>query len=504
MEYTPPIVPREHEPSLEPTKPKARRNIFELFKRREDEPTPDESESPESKPKKIAGKSEKLPPASERRRFAADIIMLVRGDTERQRTSPAAFATEKKPMSEQLLTEAAKAEHPPVIPNVETPHVLELASLPLVERAKEMGRGVLKLLGRVKSDVSAADRSERVAMPTNLEPLAVADADVRAAMRELIAPIEEYEATHPQPAVTPEGLPNPEPGEQDTITAAVETGGGDGGGTLLEAPKSSLARTFEVAAAVASVTAREVLETKERYASRVRKIGLFALGAATAGGFAYTWRRMRKLKKEQQAMRKEHKRFEAEVRAAQAKEERRLHELEQTNVSHLTRPERQQFVQEVSEFAHAQAAEIRTTAHTTEVLRPAAEHSVRPRPDTPGAAPETTVFTHRKLERPEKPHGSVFDAPASAERGGIIERLGNVVGAKRTMHETTPAGSGFAGAGSKIMGALTGAKTAADNTARTAATPPVQQPKKYTQAWLLGAALAGSLVLAVLFLTGIL
>jgi hypothetical protein len=500
METVQPIAPLEQEPILEPSKPKARRNIFELFKRQEEaNKTAEVTEKTKKTVEKPSGRSsEKSPPANERRRFAADIIMLIRSDEARQRMQPT--LAEPEPKGERRTIELTQKLEP-----IEArPPVLELAALPLVERAKEMGRGVLRLISRVRSDVTAADRRERVTAPTDIQPLETADADVRAAMQELIAPIEEYQASHPVLSLETDTFETPKP-EKDTVATAIEFGGGPDP-QMLEQPKSIFARTVELAAAVAGVTSREALEVKERHTGRVRKVGLFALGASTVGGFAYTWRRMRKLKKEQREMKKEHRRFETEVREAQAQEERRLFDLEQTNVKGLTQPQRQQFVQEVSEFAHTQAAEIRTTAHATEViytpLNPGEQRALSVASKT---STETTVFTGRKLEKPEKPHGSVFDMPASTEHGGIIERLGNVVsGFKHTESETSATGSGgsFAAAGSPLAGASIGKPGDAPQM------PPSPQPqpslKKHTQAWLLGSGLAVALVLVVLFLMGVL
>lgn len=484
--YVPPITPPERAPEPETEKPKQlKRNWFELFKRREDEPTPEQKASPE-KPDAQAEKRGEVLKAPDRRRFAADIMMIIRG--EQLRSAP--VAKPEAPV-------AAVEHHEKPTPEVAKPEVLQP---PIIERAKEVGRGVLRLIGRVRGDVEAADRREHVAVPTDFEPLVAADADVRAAMQELIAPIEELELAQGHPPI--ETVADPE--HDAVLDKAVGTSpeGGDGGGPRLDVEKSPLTRTFEVVAAVAEVAAREALDAKERITRRMgraRKIGVFALGAASAGGFAYTWQRLRQIKKEQRELRREHQRFEAEVRAMQAAEETRLHELEATNVDTLSQPQRQQFVEEVSTFAHQQAAEIRSTARYQQQAEVAQRHTVN-RTEPAGSKPEVAFTPQERTETvrnyPEKP--PLLPTP---EHNGLIDRLSGVVRRARD-GEGVGVTRGIAAASSKLVSAFGRKKQPQDDDLSKGVTP--AQPQKTTQAWLLSAALGLGIIIVILFMTGIL
>lgn len=358
----------------------------------------------------------------ESRRLAATVMALLHGESGYTRepvfdaaAHVAEAVIELDPVTAPSRTEIVAVPEAPVI---EAPQ--------FIERAKEMGRGVLRLIGRVKQEVHAADVYEQSISPTNLEPLAVADADIRAAMEELVAPIEAIE--------TPLAIAGVGQGEH-TIDAAVQYAGGDREVGFLAEPKSPFARTLEVAASVATVAAREALDVKEKVFARtsvLRKAGLFALGAATAGGFAYTWDRIRSIKKEQRDLRREHKRFEVEVRAAQGREEHRLHELEVSNVQSMTRPERQQYVQEVSEFAHKRAEEIRTTARLREVVR-MPEYTLE---DSQYEAPRHTY------ERPG----------AQLERAGVMERAAAAPDNTKDSAGTAPLGAGVVAPPSPMQG----------------------------------------------------
>ncbi|HKX72489.1 MAG TPA: hypothetical protein VJM32_00565 [Candidatus Saccharimonadales bacterium] len=470
------VAPPERVADLEPAKQKQRWNFFEMFKKRDE---PASLESTPTAEAALGQRQDKRPDVSyihpEHREFAATVMSLLRGESKRQEAAETSFSGEAVLAAERVTRphagEAVAA--PEFIPPV------QVEQIPFVERAKEMGRGVLRMISRTRDEVTQADGAEPSVNPTDLEPLAVADADVRAAMEELVAPIEALQA----PMQSAPG---------DSIEAAVLSGG-DRDPSILFEPKTPLARTLQVAAAVASVTAREVLHAKERALSRTgmaRKMGLFALGAATVGGFVYTWNRMRDIKKEQREMRRDHKRFEAEVREAQAKEERRLHELEETNVQRLSQPERQQYVEQVSEFAHKQASEIRTAARTREILyQPTNEAPVeaplrQTRPvvlyEQPAAAgaPETVA-----VAAPERP-------VIGSEKSSIVERLSGVVGGVKGAF-----GGGIGGAGT-IVGATTQAHDP-DATQYTKHPQAAQAPtpkRQSSQAWLWGFMLGVSVV----------
>lgn len=449
--HVPPILPPERAPDYGPDQPKPRWNVFELFKKAEAaarETTP--RIAPETAPERPALKPE-------RRKFAAKVMALLHG-------AEASAPTYDASSFEEGAVIAIDRPAAPSLPAAETAPQLQTAETPLfVERAKEMGRGVLRLIGQVTQEINMADRNEHFTHITNLEPLAVADADVRAAMEELVAPIEAISA---QPAS--------ELGA-DVVDAAVQSGGGDRELGFLNELKSPFVRSLEVAASVASIAAREALEVKEKVMTRtstLRKAGLFALGAATTGGFVYTWNRIRDIKKEQRQLRRERKRFEAEVREVQAREERRLMEFETSNVQGMTPPERQQYVQEVSDFAHARAEEMRTTARMREVVQAP-------------VAPEAPVRRANETALPERP-------VVLAEKAGVMERIGTSLGAAKDS-----AGAAMGGAVAAGMSLLQGGQQGdAPKQTGTHQKPARQaQPSTSSQAWLWGAMLAMAAVI---------
>jgi hypothetical protein len=452
--YVPPILPPERAPDNGPDQPKPRWNVFELFKKAEAaaaSPEVGRTHAPEQAPERPALKPE-------RRKFAAKVMELSRVTESSVPAYEAATFEEDAVIAIDRGPRAVQAE---VAAMREAPMP---ETVQFVERAKEMGRGVLRLIGRVTQEVNRADNFEHVTRVTDLEPLAAADADVRAAMEELVAPIEAISTSEATAA----------PG--DAIDAAVQSGG-DREFSFLNELKTPFARSLEVAASVASVAAREALEVKEKVLTStgaIRKVGLFALGAATAGGFAYTWNRIREMKKEQRQLRRERKRFEAEVRDAQAREERRLHELEESNVQGMTQPERQQYVQDVSDFAHARAEEIRTTARMRELV------------PVPGPQESVPVYS-----RPETPQSERPAIPT--EKLGTMERIGAGLGAAK---ESASAAVGSAvAAGMSLLhgrhphGNAPQQKEASQKSVHQA------QPSAASQAWLWGTMLAIGVVI---------
>ena len=462
--YVPPILPPERAPDYVPDQQKPRRSFFELFKKQAEQ-TPI---SPEAKTPMVTEAAPERPSLKpERRKFAATVMSLLRGEAI---AAPApAYETgvgETEAVIElDPVTAPSRTETAPLAveaPTAEAPQ--------FIERAKEMGRGVLRLLGQVTQEIRHADEAEHFTTPTNLEPLAVADADIRAAMEELVAPIEAIQA----PVATTEQAP-------DAVDSVVAMSGGDREFAFLNEAKSPFARTLEVAASVATIAAREALDVKEKVFTRtstLRKFGLFAMGAATAGGFVYTWNRLRAIKKEQREMRRERKRFETEVRAIQEREEQRLHALEASNVQGMSQPERQHYVQEVSDFAHARAEEIRTTARMREVIQ------------TPAAAPERARY-----EVPPLPEQPVI----LAEKAGIVERIGAAF-----TNAKDSAGAALGGAVAAGASLLQGQQSQPQSTQQQAPQQPIQHQQKparakTTQAWLWGM-LLGVAIMVFIFL----
>lgn len=493
MESAPPLAPQERIADLEPSKPKARWNWFEMFKKRQSEKPQLHTETNEVKKSKDTKKAESVSPASERQRFAADIIMLLRTKTDETKkealpdvpASPAEQpAIEQMPKSKnaELQVTPESAVHPPII-----------------ERAKEMGHSVLHLIERAKNKVEAADRHDHAATQTDTEPLLVADADVRAAMRELIAPIEEYEAKQRESVtVQTKAQPEKEKPSLHAVDSEMQTEQMSGD-TLFEKllPQeevSPLSRPMEVATAVASVAALEVLQAKERYerqSKRIRKVGLFALGGAVVGGFAYTWRRMRKLKKEQREMTRAHKKFESEVYAAQANDQRRLDALEATNVQLLTQPERQQYVHSVSEFAHTKAREIRRVAHA-EIALPASGTSEQKQTQKDYIPPRLSAA--ERNENSSRPH----KGEVTSENNSFVERLHSAVGIIKKSAIGASVDSAVS-AGTKITSVLSAGRS---YTKAAASQKAKKQPEPYYGAhqWILNAILVCGIVVFLIVL----
>jgi hypothetical protein len=375
---SPEQAPEAHDP---PTKTK-KRNPFEVFKKDilPEAPKPRSEVSPENRPT-----------PQRRKRLAAEVFSALRKEQAQQaeQTPQSEQAPQPEVQARQKQPEDTAYQEVPLLrpTAIEVPlHgdvLLVPETLPFVARAKEMGRNVMRLIRRARTEVEVADRQEAVAIPTDIVPLAEADADVRAAMQELIAPIEAHHVVSapeivrpPAEASTAEIMPPQETLETPDIPVVEPAYEGSDGQPAPEIPVSPFVRAVEAVVSAASIAGHEAVSVKERLekkVARLQKFGIIAVGTATAAtataGAAYVMRRLRKLKKEHRLMQRENKRFEAEVQQAQVKEERRLHKLEQTTPAQLDQPMRQQYVEQVSEFAHQQATEIRTVAHSRELLQ---------------------------------------------------------------------------------------------------------------------------------------
>lgn len=506
--YTPPIREPEKPPVPEPTKPK-RWNLFELFKKQEEQPKQEKAEQkPEVKSanKHTEAAPEKALAAPERRRFGAKVLAFLRGEK-----TPA----EQVPDQSFPQVAAEQLAQPPAAP--------EAAPKPvIIERAKAMGRNVLNLIRRVKTDVQDADSLDISEKPIDTTPLDEADIDVRDAMEELVVPHLTPEIPAPN---APKLMPNIEFTKEssDSPPASETTAPDPDGSNFMEAgdgPAEPLERTRALDVAVAAVMASEALHAKEKlrkHTGQIRKIGLFALGAATAAGFVYTWHRMRQIKKEQRAIRQEHKKFEAEVRQTQAVETRRIHELERVNVERLTNPARQQYVQEVSEFAHHEAGEIREIARHNQVVEQRAPHnvaaSVELQPNRQAVVPTLEkaqkpahperheIFPIQAVEQQAKQTQETRNAAAIApEKDNLTERLTKAATDKRQQKGGGFAGNGIMAAGTKVVESLMGIKpqSMSQKTDVTAQPKAIQQS---TQAWLFVLALVAGAISVILFLT---
>jgi hypothetical protein len=183
-------------------------------------------------------------------------------------------------------------------------------------------------------------------------------------------------------------------------------------------------------------------------------------------------------------MPKEQKRFEAEVRATMAEEEHRLHELQEANVQQLTPPQRQRLVQEVSDFAHAQAAEIRTVARTREVIRQPGQQPILAR--SVFERPEAAFYEEPASRLLERTESAVTEQGSGTDgRGGTIERLAGF--ASGVKGGAAGAGGGLAGTDA-IPTASTVSVPAQDQTPSFPPPLPVYRPS--AQAWFWGVMLA--------------
>lgn len=401
---SPEQAPEAHDP---PTKTK-KRNPFELFKK---------DILPESPKQATEVSPENRPTPQRRKRLAAEVFSALR--KEQAQSAEQTPLREKAPLSEAQTPQKRPEETAYQEVSLSQPSAIEVPlhgdalpapeTLPFVARAKEMGRNVMRLIRRARTEVRVADQQEAVAIPTDLAPLAEADADVRAAMQELIAPIEAHQVVPAPEAVRAHAAPTAEvilPQETsefpDTPVQEYSYEGSDGQSTP-EVPVSPFVRAVEAVASVAALAGHEAVSVKERLekkVARLQKFGIVAVGTATAAtataGAAYVLRRLRKLKKEHRHMQRENKRFEAEVQRTQVKEERRLQKLEQASPARLDQPMRQQYVEQVSEFAHQQATEIRTVAHSRELMQNTVIASVAEKPkiavEQPQSKPETLTL----------------------------------------------------------------------------------------------------------------
>ena len=321
---SPEQAPEAHDP---PTKTK-KRNPFELFKKDLLSEAP--KQATETAP-------ENRPTPQRRKRLAAEVFSALRKEQAQLTQQP---QSGKAPQPEHQTRpkqpeEAAYQEVPLSEPSaIEVPlHGDTLPgpeNLPFVTRAKEMGRNVMRLIRRARTEVEVADQQEAVAIPTDLAPLAEADADVRAAMQELIAPIEAHQVIPtPEVAQVSAGastaeiiLPQevPETSEISDLPVHESSYEGPDGQSAPEIPVSPFVRAVEAVVSVAAIAGHEAVAAKERLENKVvrlQKFGIVAVGTATAAtataGAAYVLGRLRNLKKEHRRMQRENKRFEAEV-----------------------------------------------------------------------------------------------------------------------------------------------------------------------------------------------
>lgn len=490
--------------------------IFDVFKKNEqDQPKP-EAQNEDKKLKTEAAPEHRSP--EQHRSIGKKIMNFLRGE---------------------------RPEHTPKIaPTTEQPQPLStpesMPQPPIVERAKSIGRNVLQLIKRATGEVQQADAQEHVAHPVDIEPLAEAEKDVHLAMHELLAPVlaveipkvvrvslrQEKPAQSEQPAESlPAHQPAPET-QSDAVADIFANFDGDAPASFFEA------RTKSVAVAVAEVVAHAAFERHERrtpHTLRLQKVGIFALGAATAIGFMHTWHRIREVKKEQRELQKEYKRFEADVRQTQAVEAAKLHALEQAHVESMSRRERQQYVHEVSEFAHEQADEIRDVAHsrqtgTTEavasVTQPVETVTNRPvhsKETVPTAAPQPQLYetfqppvvtTERRL--PPQNHLAKQErvltpvAPNATPESHFGHKTPEQLKkAKASGGSGGAFGTAIMAAGTKVATSLLG--TVPKQLPINDPVPTVQQPYvSPAQGWLFLCALAAGTIAVVLFVVGIL
>jgi hypothetical protein len=501
MEYNlPPVVTPEQSPEPEsPAAKKPRWNIFEAFKKSE----PEAAAEP--------GAERSAEPPKQKRRFGESIMRLLRGvEAAPEKPADTTPAAEKEPAMPRPPEQRAAAEAPATPEQAPEPS--------LIERAQEMGRGVLALLKRVKGEVVAADEREHVVAPTDTQPLAEADEQVREAMRELVAPIEAYAAERGIP-VTLDQASEPMPEASPAPAAEQDWGGSaNAGSDRLPSFTGSQAPLLETAVAAAAVAAEVMSDRFERRTPLRRRLGLFAVGAATVGVLIYTWHRQREIRNEQKALKKEHKRFEKEVNDYQREERQRIEELERVQVESLSQAQRQAHVHEVSRFAVSQAEAIHTVARHQEervlarTVHPTLERPVMPQQPAHPAAEKLQPFvmpaevspfnqqsqpTERDPFMPaEAPRRTFVDKEVrGSERRSVVERAMEALAKPKTGTAAAggSTGGGLGGFANTLIGLTTGQApgepvATGDDDAQTA--QPQTQVRRSGQEWLLGVGLA--------------
>src|SRR5688572_754187 len=129
METFSPVAPPERKPDFEPTKAKPRWNLFELFKKNEEQ----EKQSPESATKVREGQAieapEKPTAPEPRKKMAAGVLSLLRGGLATE-TSESEMALPTPQQPDRVIA-------PPTAPEFIPDHTF------MVERARHVGRGAL-------------------------------------------------------------------------------------------------------------------------------------------------------------------------------------------------------------------------------------------------------------------------------------------------------------------------------------------------------------------------
>jgi hypothetical protein len=354
--------------------------------------------------------------------------------------------------------------------------------------------------------VLAADTQERVERPTDIQPLDEADAQVRAAMQELIAPIEAYAAERGISSDT-SGLRAEQPPLPATALQP-EQSTKDWGGSDTAPQPTFAGRSPMLDAAFAAVTsaAEYMSDRAERHRERHTRLGLFAVGAATVGVLVYTWRRQREIRKEQRALKKEQAHFTREMREQQQESQRHMERFEQVRVAQLSQLQRQEHVHEVSSFAVAQAEVMQTIARRREQsdvraavpLATVSEFDPRleTQPRTLAEAPHQT-FTAGEVHSPER--------PTIARRALDVLRPKSSAATETGNSGNSASGGGFGGLASTLIGLTTGKAPPEPPTAQTP-TPQQSkpQPRRTNQEWLLGVGLAVGIVAVLLLLMNVL
>jgi hypothetical protein len=490
MEHSlPPVAPPESpfQPEL-PAKKKSTWRFFEAFRKKDAEPVPQEGML---QPKGDAQSAEALPDRApetapaKRRRFGESVMQLLRGRA----------ATAERP------TEAIRPEQPAPVPEKPVAAPAETAPAPtVIERAHELGKGVLGLLKQVRREVIAVDKLERVEQPTDIQPLDEADERVRSAIKELVAPIEAYAVEH---GITEETEAEPQTASDQTTESQPEPAFAAPGGDGEQAFTFRIPR-LEAAFSVATAAAEYLTDGGERHRERHSRLGLFAVGAATVGVLVYNWRRQRELRREQRSIQKEHKRVEKQMAEQQQADRQRIEQLEQVHIAGLSQAQRQEHVHQVSQFAVAKAEAIRTVAHSQEriITRPVERAAQRPvvvtreRAQTSVEAPRPSESVAERTIRTlaEAPRQIIIDKQVRPEQqpATIIERALEVLQRKSASPASSTTTGGLGGLASTLIGLTTGKApdvVAADATSTHAQQTP--QPRRRTnQEWLLGVGLA--------------
>jgi hypothetical protein len=390
MEHSSPPINKDPRPveAEAPKPPKPRWGFFELFGAK---PSVERSEAKTAKnTEKVDVKEAKSEASVAKPKSLGEKLLGLLGSTNTAETPPSE--------SPEAKSEAISSPEPKT---PETPEAKVTIVDKVVEGARNIGGGVLRLIGRAREQVEAADAKEPGVAPTDVEPLAKAEAKVETAMDEL---------------------------DQAAETAS-QSGGGD-----FDMPIWQLRAQQEAAALYTQREVGRAIEAevkRQTRRNRVHQTGALAVVSALfLGTEMYTWSKMRKMRKEQKLAEKRDFKQQEEI----LEKTHQIEELERRQVNVMDRAQRQEYVHEVSSYASAQAEHIQEAARNV-------RNSLAERPELhPANWPAERRAAPRVVEKsPEKPVK-------------VADRAGEWLRAARSQLAAT--GGGFAGGAGHVFANL--------------------------------------------------